>query len=456
MSPVIRVENVSKQYRLGEVGTGSLAHDVNRWWHKIRGKEDPYLKIGEVNDRTKKAESGKQKAERASNGSASKRFQLSAFNSQLSHASSDYAWALRDVSFEVKQGEVLGIIGRNGAGKSTLLKILSRVTQPTTGQIKVKGRIASLLEVGTGFHPELTGRENIFLNGAILGMRKAEIAAKFDEIVEFSGCERYIDTPVKRYSSGMYVRLAFAVAAHLESEILILDEVLAVGDAEFQKKCLGKMKDVAGQGRTVLFVTHNLSAVLALCPKTVLMGNGVLKGFGISAEIIDTYLRQNHCISYEVEYGKDDATAVHPNVRVYGARIRNAKLVAGGATRVSESIFVEVDYEILNPKPFPRLNIHVGIDDGICAFACFEDEMPAGVEGRYKSRMEIPPNFLNARDYSVSIFFTSINPDALLLDLNNVLSLEVLDDPTSITRQNYQGYFPGVIRPQLIWSTEQL
>jgi ABC-type polysaccharide/polyol phosphate transport system ATPase subunit len=197
---VIRVENISKLYRLGEVGTGSLAHDVNRWWHRVRGKEDPYLKIGEV----------------------------------------------------------LGIIGRNGAGKSTLLKILSRVTTQSSGQIKVRGRIASLLEVGTGFHPELTGRENIFLNGAILGMRKAEIARKFDEIVEFSGCARYIDTPVKRYSSGMYVRLAFAVAAHLEPEILIVDEVLAVGDAEFQKKCLGKMKDVAGHGRTILFVSHNI------------------------------------------------------------------------------------------------------------------------------------------------------------------------------------------------------
>ena len=259
MSSVISVENISKLYRLGEIGTGSLAHDVNRWWHRVRGKEDPYLKIGESNDRT-------------------------------TSGSSDYVWSLRDVSFQVEQGEVLGIIGRNGAGKSTLLKILSRVTKQTTGRIRVKGRIASLLEVGTGFHPELTGRENIFLNGAILGMRKHEIQRKFDEIVDFSGCERYIDTPVKRYSSGMYVRLAFAVAAHLESEILILDEVLAVGDAEFQKKCLGKMKDVSRGGRTVLFVSHNMEAVRQLCDTGLYLASGQVRYHGPIDACLSQYL----------------------------------------------------------------------------------------------------------------------------------------------------------------------
>ncbi|HEY5370602.1 MAG TPA: ABC transporter ATP-binding protein [Hanamia sp.] len=242
---VIKVENLSKQYRLGNVGLGTLSHDVNRWYQTtIRRREDPYLKIGEANDRSVKGVS-------------------------------EYVWALRDINFEVKQGEVLGIIGRNGAGKSTLLKILSRTTSPTTGQIKIKGRVASLLEVGTGFHPELTGRENIFLNGAILGMTKQEIKSKFDEIVDFAGVERYIDTPVKRYSSGMLVRLAFAVAAHLEPEILIVDEVLAVGDAEFQKKALGKMKEVSGkEGRTVLFVSHNMAAVTNLCDSGMLLKNG--------------------------------------------------------------------------------------------------------------------------------------------------------------------------------------
>jgi lipopolysaccharide transport system ATP-binding protein len=261
MSNVIKVENLSKQYRLGEIGTGSISHDLNRWWHTVRGKEDPYLKIGETNDRSKKGES-------------------------------EYVWSLKDINFEIEQGDAVGIIGRNGAGKSTLLKILSRVTGPTTGSLKVKGRIASLLEVGTGFHPELSGRENIFLNGAILGMRKHEIQRKFDEIVDFSGVERYIDTPVKRYSSGMYVRLAFAVAAHLESEILIVDEVLAVGDAEFQKKCLGKMNDVSkGEGRTILFVSHNLDAVKKLCNKGILLQNGNLIHKGNITSTLHNYLK---------------------------------------------------------------------------------------------------------------------------------------------------------------------
>ena len=240
---VIKVENLYKQYRLGQVSTGTIAHDINRWFYKVRGKEDPYEMVTGLNTRDIKD-------------------------------NSEYVWALQNINFEVKQGEVLGIIGKNGAGKSTLLKILSKVTSPTRGEIKVKGRIASLLEVGTGFHPELTGRENIFLNGAILGMSKSEIRSKFDEIVSFSGVEKYIDTPVKRYSSGMYVRLAFAVAAHLEPEILIVDEVLAVGDAEFQKKCLGKMKDVSNQGRTVLFVSHNMNALENLCDRILQINKG--------------------------------------------------------------------------------------------------------------------------------------------------------------------------------------
>jgi lipopolysaccharide transport system ATP-binding protein len=260
---VISVENISKQYRLGEVGTGTLSHDLNKWWYKARGKEDPYLRIGEANDRASKAES-------------------------------DYVWALKDINFEVKQGEVLGIIGRNGAGKSTLLKILSKTTTPTTGSIKVKGRIASLLEVGTGFHPEMTGRENIYLNGAILGMTRREINSKFDEIVDFAGIERYIDTPVKRYSSGMYVRLAFAVAAHLEPEILIVDEVLAVGDAEFQKKCLGKMKNVSvNEGRTVLFVSHNMSSVRNLCTRGIMLAMGSVITDSSLEKCIETYLNVN-------------------------------------------------------------------------------------------------------------------------------------------------------------------
>lgn len=260
---ILKAENISKQYRLGEVGTGTLSHDLNRWWHQIRGKENPYLKIGDTNDRSIKG-------------------------------TSNYVWALQDINFEVERGEVLGIIGKNGAGKSTLLKILSKVTAPTTGSIKSRGRIASLLEVGTGFNGEMTGRENIFLNGAILGMTKKEIASKLEEIIEFSGCERYIDTPVKRYSSGMTVRLAFAVAAFLEPEILVIDEVLAVGDAEFQKKAIGKMQDISkGEGRTVLFVSHNMGAISQLCSRAILLKNGFVIEKGDVETIVRSYLNDN-------------------------------------------------------------------------------------------------------------------------------------------------------------------
>jgi lipopolysaccharide transport system ATP-binding protein len=260
---VIVVDNLSKQYRLGEVGTGTLSHDLNRWWHLVRGRTDPYETVGEENDRSVKG-------------------------------LSEYVWSLKDVSFEVKQGEVLGIIGKNGAGKSTLLKILSRTTTPTKGSVKLRGKVASLLEVGTGFHPELSGRDNIYLNGAILGMSKSEIKSKFDEILDFADVDRYIDTPVKRYSSGMYVRLAFAVAAHLDPEILIVDEVLAVGDAEFQQKCLGKMRDVStSEGKTILFVSHNMSAIRNLCNRVIHLKNGKIHQNGETVEVVNNYLTES-------------------------------------------------------------------------------------------------------------------------------------------------------------------
>ena len=261
MPTAIKIENVSKQYRLGVISTGTLSHDLNRWWTtRVLRREDPYLKIGSVNDRSAKADS-------------------------------EYVWALKDINMEIEQGDVVGIIGKNGAGKSTLLKLLSRVTKPTTGTIKYRGRIASLLEVGTGFHPEMTGRENIYMNGAIMGMTRAEISRKLDEIVDFSGCERYIDTPVKRYSSGMTVRLGFAVAAHLDPEILVVDEVLAVGDAEFQKKAIGKMQDVSkGDGRTVLFVSHNMASIRALCKHGFLLENGMIKCSGDVEDVVNKYV----------------------------------------------------------------------------------------------------------------------------------------------------------------------
>lgn len=305
---VIKAEDISKQYRLGLVGTGTVKHDLKRWWYNIRGMEDPFLKIGEANDRSIKGES-------------------------------DYVWSLRDINFEINQGESVGIIGRNGAGKSTLLKILSQVTQPTTGKIYTRGRIASLLEVGTGFHPEMTGRENIYLNGAILGMRKHEITRKLDEIIAFSGVERYIDTPVKRYSSGMYVRLAFAVAAHLESEILIVDEVLAVGDAEFQKKCLGKMNDVSkGEGRTVLFVSHNMAAVSNLCSKGMLLEDGSLKSFSQIDSVIKDYLSDYSTLNLNIEERKDRSG--------YGnVLIKKVKIIDEEGITTGSSFRVEMEYE---------------------------------------------------------------------------------------------------------------
>ena len=270
MPTAIKIENVSKQYRLGVISTGTLSHDLNRWWTtSVLRREDPYLKIGETNDRASKG-------------------------------NSEYVWALKDINIEIEQGDVVGIIGKNGAGKSTLLKLLSRVTKPTTGTIKYRGRIASLLEVGTGFHPEMTGRENIYMNGAIMGMTRAEITRKLDEIVDFSGCERYIDTPVKRYSSGMTVRLGFAVAAHLDPEILVVDEVLAVGDAEFQKKAIGKMQDVSkGEGRTVLFVSHNMASINTLCKSCAILNSGMLTYIGETASAIELY--QKECADVSTE-----------------------------------------------------------------------------------------------------------------------------------------------------------
>ena len=291
MATAIEFNHVSKQYRLGLVSTKTLSHDIRRWWlTSIMGKEDPYLKIGETNDRATKG-------------------------------NSEYVWALRDIDFKVEQGDVVGIIGKNGAGKSTLLKLLSRVTGPTTGTIRAHGRIGSLLEVGTGFHGEMTGRENIFMNGAILGMTRNEIQAKLDEIIDFSGCERYIDTPVKRYSSGMTVRLGFAVAAFLDPEILVVDEVLAVGDAEFQKKAIGKMKDVSqGEGRTVLFVSHNMASVRALCRKGVILNNGSVQNIGDINPIVDEYLGAQWDAKDKI---LDNMTYQSPNMQIESLTINN-------------------------------------------------------------------------------------------------------------------------------------
>lgn len=319
---VIQVKNISKYYRLGLVGTTTLKDDLDRTWAKLRGKPDPTLKIG-------------QKENNNSDG---------------------YIWALKDISFEVKQGEILGIIGRNGAGKSTLLKILSRVTAPTTGECRVKGRIASLLEVGTGFHPELTGRQNIFLNGAILGMTKEEIRQKFDEIIEFSGVEKFIDTPVKRYSSGMYVRLAFGVAAHLEPEILIVDEVLAVGDAQFQKKCLGKMQDVGKEGRTVLFVSHQMGAISQLCNRALLLNNGEIVQTGSTRHVVNYYMDMSTSgtIGYEA-----DTDSLQKDIAIIKAQTFNAEGNSAINFSHDEQIIIAITCKINNFVRGAELRISV-------------------------------------------------------------------------------------------------
>lgn len=316
-------------YRLGEIGTGSLASDLTRFMAKVRGKEDPFSKIAEANDRSAKG-------------------------------NSDFVWALQNVSFDIKEGEVVGIIGRNGAGKSTLLKLLSRVTLPSAGEIKVKGRIASLLEVGTGFHPDLTGRENVFLNGAILGMTKQEIKNKFDEIVDFSGVERYIDTPVKRYSSGMYVRLAFAVAAHLEPEILVVDEVLAVGDSEFQKKCLGKMKDVSGQGRTVLFVSHNIPSIRLLCDRCAFLEKGKLMNVGETDKIVAEYLTGNGMADLNSNEIPDTLSLYNTGeAKFKRAHILNEKNEMVKELEFTEKFKVELEVELTKDIPEAALCVFI-------------------------------------------------------------------------------------------------
>ena len=359
-NPIIIAENISKAYQIGQIGTGTISRDLERFWHKkILKKEDPFLRIGETNNRSIKA-------------------------------NSDIVWSLKDINFEINQGDAVGIIGKNGAGKSTLLKLLSRVTSPTNGQIKIKGRIASLLEVGTGFHPELSGRENIYLNGAILGMRKKEITRKLDEIITFSGVERYIDTPVKRYSSGMYVRLAFAVAAHLESEILIVDEVLAVGDAEFQKKCLGKMGDISkGEGRTVLFVSHNMGAIKNLCDKGMFLENGLLKIYSDINDVVNSYQRENiNNIIYEIHSSKKD---------IY---ISNAKIISENNLFSSEryiDFLFEIEYKITNiENKFLLVRVMDLID--IVLFSC-EIELK---KNKKLYKLIIPKNTLVKGDYKLN------------------------------------------------------
>ena len=411
MTKVIKVENLSKAYQLGNYGTGTISRDLERTWARIRGKEDPFLKIGELNNRVTKGES-------------------------------DVVWSLKDINFEIEQGDAVGIIGRNGAGKSTLLKILSRVTSPTTGSVKIKGRIASLLEVGTGFHPELSGRENIYLNGAILGMRKAEIKRKFDEIVDFAGVERYIDTPVKRYSSGMYVRLAFAVAAHLESEIIIVDEVLAVGDAEFQKKCLGKMGDISkGEGRTVLFVSHNMGAIKNLCNNAILLNNGQIVDTGTTGLIINKYLdlskkANDHIINWEKRKGNKKIEFLDIGLHDSDGKLRFEFFMGDNLT-----IIIKIRFNEKVTRAELGINIKNNFDEIFTHIANTDDEFVISGEAG-----EIVEYSIKLND----IFFT---PDSYNIDVALVSGNDVYDQIESClnfslieSERVKRGAFPGHVK----------
>lgn len=416
MSSVIQVENISKAYQIGEFTTGTLSQDIERWWLRMRGKEDRFLMIGEENDRTVTGEG-------------------------------NIVWSLKDINFEIKQGEAIGIIGRNGAGKSTLLKILSRVTTPTTGSVKVKGRIASLLEVGTGFHPELTGRENIFLNGAILGMRKQEIKRKFDEIVSFSGVERYIDTPVKRYSSGMYVRLAFAVAAHLESEILIIDEVLAVGDGEFQKKCLGKMDAVSkGEGRTIIFVSHNMAAIKNLCKDVIILNQGKLYFNGDTGKGIRSYL-DNQAGTGMVHYTNTNLQTVSGFEEI---KIENIHGAVTNEFAFDEEIFVFMKVKVDEAHFSSRIAIRF-VDNMERIVFTIEKAVKELInkQGKVYVRIKIPSKLLVPNKYMLTCVLHIPNSQ-LFEGLKDIVSFEILETGTDFYLHNGTDY--GCVFINCEWS----
>ena len=422
---VIRVENISKTYRLGQISAGTLTDDIKVWWAKAQGKPNPLLKIG-----------------------------------QEDHGNRDeeFLWALRDVSFNVQQGSVLGIIGRNGAGKSTVLKILSRVTAPTSGYVKVKGRIASLLEVGTGFHPDLTGRENIYLNGAILGMKRVEIDRKFDEILAFSEVEQFIDTPVKRYSSGMYVRLAFAVAAHLEPEILVVDEVLAVGDAEFQRKSLGKMGDVAQQGRTVLFVSHNMSSILRLTKEAIVLEKGRVVMRAPSPEAVDYYLSAGNARAGERIWEKDEVPLAATPFRPVALRLLDQKGRVVEVVRSVEPFTVEMEYYLDAPLTGLRIGLYLNSARGDQVLTTFDTDDGARFEkyisrpaGHYVSRCEFPRDLLNDGRYVLGINASSYRIRRYFMD-EQALAFNV--DTSGAPGMQWSEPRPGALRPRLEWKIE--
>ena len=428
MSTAIEFNHVGKQYRLGLVSTRTLSHDLDRWWQTaVLKKEDPYLQIGAVNDRSTAA------------------------------GDEEYVWALRDIDFKVEQGDVVGIIGKNGAGKSTLLKLLSKVTGPTVGTIRARGRIGALLEVGTGFHSEMTGRENIFMNGAILGMNKAEIASRLDEIVAFSGCERYIDTPVKRYSSGMKVRLGFAVAAHLDPEILIVDEVLAVGDAEFQKKAIGKMQDVSkGEGRTVLFVSHNMTSIKALCKRGIILQNGMVVDDGDIDTVVTHYLRGDNATdnykSWQVpEISKGGFSLLEIGIRRKGGSYEDTM-------RTDQELEIVIRYRLSRPVDSFWITMHMKNEQGEKLFSfsgsgrCYDRQHEAG---EYLQTCIIPANFLNWGSFALDFLaFKRENNIIPLAEENDIISFSLASRKVAIG--SFMGKEPGYITPRFDFTENKL
>jgi lipopolysaccharide transport system ATP-binding protein len=443
MSSAIKIEGLSKLYRLGTVGTGTISHDLNRWWHKVRGKEDPYAMVGHVNDRTQKS----------SSSSASP-----LASSDSGSADPDYVWALKDINLEVEQGEILGIIGRNGAGKSTLLKLLSRVTAPTTGSIKTKGRIASLLEVGTGFHPELTGRENIYLNGAILGMKRHETTKQLDAIVDFSGCAKYLDTPVKRYSSGMMVRLGFAVAAHLECEILIVDEVLAVGDFAFQQKCMAKMQGLSQEGdRTIIFVSHNMEAVAAICTSAAIIRQGTAVGAQNATSAIAEYFS-------ETEAG-DDGHSQWMRTEMSDTPTVSLVTVDTSANNTSLNIFdlgdsieVRLCYRMCDAPADTQFSMQIRTSMGQPIFTSttadtdlthHSDSIRSGIVDVV---VTIPSYTLNVGNYEAH--FAPFLPGGRLLELAQGYRFRVVDKHASWASAPFRSPRQGIVLSRLAWSVK--
>lgn len=426
MKNILEIENLSKMYRLGLINSTTLSDDFKRFLYRLSGKEDPFIKLGEENNRS---ESG-----------------------------GKFVWALKDININVKKGEVLGIIGKNGAGKSTFLKLLSKVTKPTKGKIISRGKTASLLEVGTGFHNELTGRENIFLNGAILGMTNIEIKAKIDEIIEFSGCVKYIDTPVKRYSSGMFVRLAFAVAAHLEPDILIVDEVLAVGDSEFQKKAIGKMQSISNEGgRTVLFVSHNMSSIRALCNRAVLFENGKLIKDGSPSEIINYYLNSNSEITYSKSWDGINSPK-NQSFELKKVWISDKNYKSSSILNIDEDFLVNIDFKVLNKGAKAGLNVIIHDSEQKIISSSINNHEPIFYQsklnkGNYKSSCRIPGKLFNSGIYFISIYMFGPNfRDSNFVEY--VLKIE-LNDGIAV-RGDYHGAYKGVMRPMFQWETKKI